>query len=303
MNRAGSDRAVALLAQRDDIRHVQQPCVLRTVRSVAPKASLCLDRGVLKYERSARLGVALGADPILISRVSQVVVPESAVNIMTVAALNQPFVHPVVERHTERRLHISVALIAELGLRSFQQLLRGFAGVNAVAARAADAGLGMRRTQKVGMRASVTTEALFINLLGRGLGGVEDLGDIAAALHVGLPRPVASLAGNASLAMHHGNLLVRIVGEALCNFFVTGGAGLETHIARGSGIVGLSAGRPGSGRRCRRSGGAQHACAKQQHQIDSQSRSFARNRTNWQLRYWPISMHQIPPRKLSVQPV
>jgi hypothetical protein len=149
---------VALVAQRVDVRHIQQPRVLRTVRSVATQASFRLDRGVLEDERPARLGVALGADRILIGRRLQVVVPEGAVNVVAVAALDQAFVHLVVERHIERRLHVGVALEAKRGLRSLQQRLF-LAAVDAVAAGAADAGLGMRRTIEVGMRSRVAAQA------------------------------------------------------------------------------------------------------------------------------------------------
>src|ERR1017187_6461445 len=92
VNRAGGDWAMALVAQGVDIRHIQQPGVLRTMRSVAGHAPLRLDRGVLVYERPTHLRVALGADHILVSRGPQVVVPEGAVRIMTVAALDQTFV-------------------------------------------------------------------------------------------------------------------------------------------------------------------------------------------------------------------
>jgi hypothetical protein len=123
VNRAGRDRAMALVAQCVDLRHVQQPRVLRTMRRVAPQAPLRLDRGVLEDEWPARLRVALGADRILIGRGLQVVVPEGAVRIVAVAALHQAFIHLVVEGHIERRLHVGVALKAERGLRSLEQLL------------------------------------------------------------------------------------------------------------------------------------------------------------------------------------
>ena len=121
VNRAGGHRAVALIAQRINTRHVQQPSVLRTMRSMAPHASFGLDRGVLVDERSARLHVALGADQVLIGSGFQVVVPESAVHVMAVAAIDRAFGHRVVERHSERPLHVAVALVAELRLRNLEQ--------------------------------------------------------------------------------------------------------------------------------------------------------------------------------------
>ena len=68
VNRVGSYAAVALVAERVDGRHVQQAGVLGTVRSVASQTPLGLDRGMFIDERSARLGVALGADRVLVGR-------------------------------------------------------------------------------------------------------------------------------------------------------------------------------------------------------------------------------------------
>ena len=68
VNRVGSYAAVALVAERGDGRHVQQAGVLGTVRSMASHTPLGLDRDVFIDERPARLGVALGADRVLVGR-------------------------------------------------------------------------------------------------------------------------------------------------------------------------------------------------------------------------------------------
>ena len=94
--------------------------------SMAPQASFRLDRGVLEYKGSARLSVALGADRILVGRRLQVIVPEGAMNIMTVAALNQSFVHPVTERHCELDLLVQMARVTKLWLSFDQQEFLGF---------------------------------------------------------------------------------------------------------------------------------------------------------------------------------
>ncbi len=88
-----------------------------------------LTAGVLIHKWPAVLHVALGADRVLIGRGLDVVVPEGAVNIMAVAALDQALIHLVMEGHVEERLHVVVALEAERGLRGLQQLLC-LAGVN-----------------------------------------------------------------------------------------------------------------------------------------------------------------------------
>ena len=92
------------------------------MRRVAPQASLPLDRGMFEDKRPARLRVALGADRVLVGGGPDVVVAEGAVNVVAVAALDQALIHPVMEGHVERRLHIGVALEAELRLRGLQQL-------------------------------------------------------------------------------------------------------------------------------------------------------------------------------------
>ena len=196
MNRAGSHRAVALVAERIGARHVQQPWILRTMRCVATHASLRLDRNMLVHKRSTHIGVALGADPILVSRRLQVAVLEGAVNVVTVAALDQALVNLMMEGHAEGWFHIAVALEAKRGLRSLEQCIL-LAAVNAMAAGAADVGLGVRRAIEIRMRARVAAQALGIDVFGGGLGGIEYLGDVAASGYVLAARAVAVLAGYA----------------------------------------------------------------------------------------------------------
>ena len=87
VHRAGCNGTMALVAQGIDLRHVQEPCVLRTMRRMAPKASLGFDRGVLKDKRPSRFRVTLGADLVLIGCRFQVVIPESAVRIVAIGAI------------------------------------------------------------------------------------------------------------------------------------------------------------------------------------------------------------------------
>ena len=143
VNRACRHRAVALIAQHIDIRHVQQPSVLRTMRSMAPHAPFRLDCGVLKDERSARLRMAFGADQVLIDGGPQVIWFESAMHVMAVAAADRAFGHRVVERHRERALNVAVTAIAEHRFRSLEQA--SFAGglMDAMTTDAAYGGLSV----------------------------------------------------------------------------------------------------------------------------------------------------------------
>ena len=135
---------MALVAQLVDVGNIQQAGVLRAVRSMATQASFRLDRWMLIHEGPAIFHVALGADGILVGGGPDVVVAKRPVNVVAVRALDQAFVHLVMERHVERRLHVGVALEAELRLRGLQQLVLGIARMNAVATGAAHARLGMR---------------------------------------------------------------------------------------------------------------------------------------------------------------
>ncbi len=186
--------AVTLVAERVDGRHVEQARVLGPMRSVASHTPLGLDRDVFKDERPARLGVALGADRVLVGRRPQVVGQEGAVHVVAIAARDQAFLHLVMEGHVERRLSIGVALEAERRLLSLQQVLFFLALMNAVAANAADVRLGVGRAVKVRVRVRVTGEAHGVILFNRVLRGIENLGDVAAPGNVGSARAVATLA-------------------------------------------------------------------------------------------------------------
>ena len=114
--------------------------------------------------------------------------------VVAIAALDQAFVHLVVERHIERRLSVGVALEAERRLRSLEQRFFFLALMNAVAAGTADVRLGVGRAVKVRVRSRVTGQALGVNLFGRVLRGIEYLGYVAAAGHVLRPGTMAAFA-------------------------------------------------------------------------------------------------------------
>ena len=145
---------------------------------MAAQATLSLHRRVFEHEGAARLGVALGADSILIRGGPDIVVAKGAMNVMAVAALEQALIHLVMKGLRERGLDVCVALIAERRLVGFEQLgfrsggytcgdftsravNAGFTpqAVDAVATGATDVGLGVRRAQKVGVGSRVATEA------------------------------------------------------------------------------------------------------------------------------------------------
>ena len=111
---------MAGVAEVVDARHVQEPCVLRTVRTVAAHAAFRLDRGMFVDERPTHLRVALGADQIRVISGAQVALLEGAVHVVAICALDQAFVYLVMERHVKCRFGVGMALEAESGLRSLE---------------------------------------------------------------------------------------------------------------------------------------------------------------------------------------
>ena len=101
--------------------------------------------------------------------------------------------------------------------------------VHAVAADAPYVGLGVRRTFEVRMRSRVAGQTCGVHVLGRSFGGIENLGGVAATIHVGLARSVAAFAGDPALAMHLRDLGVRIVSKFLRGLFVAGRARFRTN--------------------------------------------------------------------------
>ena len=167
---------------------------------------------------------------------------------MAVSALHQSLVHLVMEGHGELRLDVRVALEAQRGLRRLQKGLI-IAGVNAMAANAAYIALAVSRALKVLMLALVASQAILVNLFGCSLGWVEDLGYVAATLHMQTARAVAAFAGSAFVAVQLGQIGVRIGGKAFRHLIVARCAGFSTHIIRGRDVLDLRSGRLIAGRR------------------------------------------------------
>ena len=235
----GGNRAVALIAERVDVRHVQQASVLRAMRCVATEAAFALDGSMLIHERATGFHVALDADCILIGGGFEVAALEGAVDIMAIAALDQAFVDLVMEGHVEVWADVGVALVAEVRLGGDEELRIRYGLVDTVAAEAGNAGPGMRRAQEVGVGIGVAAEAGLIDLGGCEFVEANDLGHIATAFDVCLAWTVAALAGIALAAVLEGQLGVRIVHHAIGHNLVAGGAGVIAYVSiRWSGFGG-----------------------------------------------------------------
>ena len=108
--------------------HVQQPRILRSVRRVAGHAALSPDRGMLEHERSARLGVALGADLRSDRRsISDCCARKVPCTSWQSVHFTRPSFTLWWNRHVELRLLIGVALVAELGCAAFSSFVSGIA--------------------------------------------------------------------------------------------------------------------------------------------------------------------------------
>jgi len=107
---------VALQAEQIHVTDLQHMRVGSAVDSVAGLATLNLDGFMFEDEWSLLISVAGKADNILGRRRSDLLGLNAAVDIVAIAALNQSFVHSVMERHVELRLLFEMAGIAKAGL-------------------------------------------------------------------------------------------------------------------------------------------------------------------------------------------
>ena len=126
---------MALETDRVNVGAVQKPRIRPSVRRVACDAAFRLDHVMLVDKWSRRLCMALGADSILLRGSAQSFCPKRAVRIVTIRATDQSLFNLVVKGHAELRLDVGMALEAEFRLLNFEQLFRGCAGVDAVAAK------------------------------------------------------------------------------------------------------------------------------------------------------------------------
>ena len=79
---------------------------------------------MLVYKGPLLVRVALEADRILCRGSPHLFGFHRAVDVMAIAALDQPFIHAMMERHIELRFLLQMAPIAKLGLGLYEQKLR-----------------------------------------------------------------------------------------------------------------------------------------------------------------------------------
>ena len=160
--------------------------------------------------------------------------------VMAVGALHQLFVHPVPEGFVELRFDFQVAGIAELGLALHEQELTLLGMVRRVAIGAAHVVDPVHRAGEIAVffAVLVTVQAALADLLGSRLLEDEDLGLVAATIHVVGAGPVAGLAAHrlGAGAFPERRLPVWGLLKILVDILVAGLASLCTSVSRHLGI-------------------------------------------------------------------
>jgi len=116
-------RGVALQAQKIDLANFQEARVVGAVWSVAASAALGLYRQVFESKGSLLVGMTLVANSISAGHSPRLARRLRSVQIVAIAALHQPLIHPMAKRLGEVSLRSHVASVAQLGLRFDQQVL------------------------------------------------------------------------------------------------------------------------------------------------------------------------------------
>src|SRR5713226_6067605 len=114
--------AVAFQAKLPHLRALEQLGVSRPMRVMTNLATLDLQWRMLEDEWTLFVRMTLQAGHIRTHRQSRLLELESAVRVVTVAALDLPFEHFVVKGHIELRFHLGVAAQTQLRLAHFQLL-------------------------------------------------------------------------------------------------------------------------------------------------------------------------------------
>ena len=117
---------MALQAQQVDVAEPEHVRIWPAVDHVARLAPIHLHGRMFVDERALFVRVACKADCILRRRISNLLGADCSVDVVTVAALNQSFVHPVTERHCELDLLVQMARVTKLWLSFDQQEFLGF---------------------------------------------------------------------------------------------------------------------------------------------------------------------------------
>jgi len=107
--RALRRKRMALQAQHIDLAYAQESRVRRAMGRMATGAAFRLHRYILVHKRSTRIGMALDASGVAAGQSLGLAESGGAVNVVAVAAMNQPFVYAMVIRSGKLSFGIGVA--------------------------------------------------------------------------------------------------------------------------------------------------------------------------------------------------
>jgi hypothetical protein len=201
---------------------------------MAGLATIHLYRLMFEHKRSLLVRVAREANRILRRGSPHLVGPHGTVRIVAVGALDEAFIHSMVERHIELGFLCKMARVAKLGLSFYQKEFICFRMVRRMAGNAADVILRMHRIDGIHVfgATGVARHAAGINLLGRVILKHKDLGYIPTAGHVRRSGPVAALASlmrRPAFGVQH-SLPVRALFPGVVNVVVAGFASFCSYI-------------------------------------------------------------------------
>jgi len=198
---------------------------------------------VLVDEGPLLFGMALVADFVIAVGPAELVSQESAMGVVAIAALQQPFVDPVMKWPGELGAHIQMACVTELRRRLFEQEFAFSCMVWGVAVDAGNSALQMGRAAKIVllMAVGVTVQAARADLHRRRVLERKDLGLVSAPIHVRLTGAVARFTTlpfgprvGIELRRHRGGKMRRLF-EVRRYFVVTRFASICSHVQRGIG--------------------------------------------------------------------
>src|SRR5271154_3186328 len=137
-------------------------------------------------KRPLLVGVARKTDRILRGGSAYLFRADRPMDVVAITALDQPFVHAMVERHCKLRFLVEVARVTELRLGLNQQKLRGLRMVGRMTRRTTDVVLRVLRIDRIHVLRStgVAGQAAGVDLFGGVFAKDEDLGLIATTSHV-----------------------------------------------------------------------------------------------------------------------
>ena len=134
---------MALQAEQIHVTELQHVRIGSAVDHVARFASIHFYRRVFEDKGSLLVRVAGEADRILRRRIANLLRPHCSVHVVTIAALDQSFIHAMTEGHGKLGFLIEMAAVAKRRLRLDQQKFLRFGVMGRMARNATDIIFGM----------------------------------------------------------------------------------------------------------------------------------------------------------------